>query len=159
MAIPHQTEVDISQDVEALRERFTRTQELYREVSALLFFRYGITPTANKLYQLVRKGSMSAPTDALTRFWADIREKSRTRIEHPDIPETLKASAGELIGELWNVAQRAARESLETYQSEANDRVNSASALATEMGVKWELKTQEAKEANDQLKIAKQFNR
>jgi chromosome segregation ATPase len=35
------------------------------QVCVLLFFRHGITPTANKLYQLVRKGSMSAPADAV----------------------------------------------------------------------------------------------
>lgn len=54
--------------VAELRERFPRTQDLYREVCVLLFFRHGITPTANKLYQLVRKGSMSAPTEALNHF-------------------------------------------------------------------------------------------
>ncbi len=43
-------------DIAALRGRFTDTRELYREVCALLFFRYGVTPTANKLYSLVRKG-------------------------------------------------------------------------------------------------------
>src|SRR3546814_296960 len=90
------TDAALSRDVEALRERFTQTQELYREVCALLFFRYGITPTANKLYQLVRKGSMSAPADALTKFWGDLREKSRTRIEHPDLPEVLKSVRSEV---------------------------------------------------------------
>ncbi|GAB3552032.1 hypothetical protein GCM10027343_37040 [Noviherbaspirillum agri] len=52
----------------------------------LLFFRYGITPTTNKLYQLVRKGSMSAPAEALNKFWEDLRDKSRVRIEHRDLP-------------------------------------------------------------------------
>src|SRR3546814_11527529 len=106
------TDAALSRDVEALRERFTQTQELYREVCALLFFRYGITPTANKLYQLVRKGSMSAPADALTKFWGDLREKSRTRIEHPDLPEVLKSVAGELMATLWTNAQAAAKASL-----------------------------------------------
>ncbi|MDX6008018.1 hypothetical protein [Cupriavidus necator] len=40
-----------------LRGRFSETRALYREVCGLLFFRYGVTPTANKLYSLVRKGS------------------------------------------------------------------------------------------------------
>ncbi|MGX9936495.1 DNA-binding protein [Advenella kashmirensis] len=154
MTIPHQTEVDITQDVEALRERFTRTQELYREVSALLFFRYGVTPTANKLYQLVRKGSMSAPTDALNKFWADIREKSRTRIEHPDLPDTLKTAAGELVAQLWTKAQGAADESLNTYQSEADDRVQIANALVAKSETKLESKIQELQNANSQLEAA-----
>ena len=61
-------ESEIQAEVEALRERFSDTKALYREVCALLFFRYGITPTASKLYQRVRKGSMSAPAEALAKF-------------------------------------------------------------------------------------------
>src|SRR3546814_7406424 len=83
--LPNTTKnAELAHDVDALRERFTQTQELYREVCALLFFRYGITPTANKLYQLVRKGSMSAPAEALSKFWEDLREKSRARIERSE---------------------------------------------------------------------------
>ncbi len=72
----------IAASVAELREQFPRTQDLYREVCVLLFFRHGITPTANKLYQLVRKGSMSAPTEALSQFWKTLREHSRVTIEH-----------------------------------------------------------------------------
>jgi hypothetical protein len=63
--------------VAELRERFPRTQDLYREVCVLLFFRHDITPTANKLDQLVRKGSNSAPVEALSHFWSTLRERSR----------------------------------------------------------------------------------
>ncbi|AQV94132.1 hypothetical protein BJN34_09545 [Cupriavidus necator] len=31
----------------------------------LLFFRYGVTPTANKRYSLVHKGSMGTPAEVL----------------------------------------------------------------------------------------------
>jgi len=96
-------------EVEKLRGEFTETQDLYREVCVLLFFRYGITPTANKLYQYVRRGSMSAPADALNKFWSELREKSRVRIERPDIPENISTLAGDLIANLWNEAQKAAQ--------------------------------------------------
>jgi hypothetical protein len=59
------TEAHIIADIEAIKASDLDTQSLYREVCAILFFRYGITPTANKLYQYVRKGSMSAPAEAL----------------------------------------------------------------------------------------------
>jgi chromosome segregation ATPase len=117
-------------EIDALRARFTDTQELYREVCILLFFRHGITPTANKLYQLVRKGSMSAPSDALTRFWESLREKSRVRIEHPDLPEELRDAAGEAIGTLWQRAQALAQESLAGARSEAKASVLAAQAAA-----------------------------
>lgn len=118
MNTDHINEISLNAEVEALKERFSNTQELYREVCALLFFRYGTTPTANKLYQLVRKGSMSAPSQALAAFWEELREKSRTRIEHPDLPETLSSAAGELIATLWRHAQEAAHESLRSVEAE-----------------------------------------
>ena len=127
------TEAQIHADIEALRGRVSETQDLYREVCAILFFRYGITPTANKLYQYVRKGSMSAPAEALAKFWEDLREKSRVRIEHPDLPNTLKSAAGELVAALWTQAQSAAQEGLEIFRSEAKAAVleaQTAQALA-----------------------------
>jgi chromosome segregation ATPase len=115
-------------EIDELRAKFADTQELYREVCTLLFFRHGITPTANKLYQLVRKGSMSAPADALSRFWETLREKSRVRIEHPDLPAELGDAAGEVIGALWQRAQALARDSVAAQSSEAQAAVVSARA-------------------------------
>ena len=120
----------ISVDIEALRERFPQTQALYREVCALLFFRYGVTPTANRLYQLVRKGSMSAPAQALSAFWEELRSKSRTKIEHPDLPEALGLEAGNLVAALWTKAQAAAQESLMVHRQEADLAVSQAQAQA-----------------------------
>ncbi|MEI6003533.1 DNA-binding protein, partial [Paraburkholderia bengalensis] len=48
----------LATDIDRLKAAFPKTRELYREVCALLFFRYGQAPTANRLYQLVRRGSM-----------------------------------------------------------------------------------------------------
>ena len=102
-------ETEIQTEVDALKARFDDTKMLYREVCALLFFRYGITPTTNKLYQFVRKGSMSAPADALTKFWDELRSKARVEIDHPDLPPELKATAAEAIASLWRQAAAAAR--------------------------------------------------
>ncbi len=112
-------ETQLLADIEALRPRFPNTQDLYREVCALMFFRYGLTPTANRLYQLVRKGSMSAPAEALNRFWGQLREKSRVVIAHPDLPDELKKTAGELVASLWQSAQQAAGDSLAALREEA----------------------------------------
>lgn len=96
-------------EVDLLKSQFPDTKDLYREVCVLLFFRYGITPTANKLYQYVRRGSMSAPADALNKFWLELREKSRVRIERTDIPENIRLAAGDFVATLWNDAQKAAQ--------------------------------------------------
>lgn len=117
------TEASILADIESIKANDLDTQDLYREVCAILFFRYGITPTANKLYQYVRKGSMSAPAEALARFWSDLREKSRVRIEHPDLPDALKVAAGELVASLWLQAQGSAQEGLAVFRREAQQQV------------------------------------
>ena len=102
-------EQQLQTEIDALKTQFADTKDIYREVCVLLFFRYGITPTANKLYQYVRRGSMSAPAEALNKFWLELRDKSRVRIERSDIPENIAAVAGDLIANLWNDAQKAAQ--------------------------------------------------
>jgi chromosome segregation ATPase len=139
MDTPDFNEKPLLADIDALRAQFPQTQDLYREVCVLLFFRYGITPTTNKLYQLVRKGSMSAPAEALARFWEDLREKSRVRIEHPDLPESLKTAAGDLVASLWTSAQAAAQEGLAAQRSEAEAQVAEAkqARMKAEEEVAW----------------------
>ena len=105
----------IQAEIEQLKIQFPQTRDLYREACVLLFFRYGITPTANKLYQYVRKGSMSAPAEALNKFWLDLREKSRIRIERPDLPEQLREAAGDFVVALWVQAQEAAQSSFYSH--------------------------------------------
>ncbi|WP_265654074.1 DNA-binding protein [Verminephrobacter aporrectodeae] len=124
-------EIELQSDIETLRGRFTETKDLYREVCALLFFRYGITPTASKLYQFVRKGSMSAPAEALAKFWEDLRSKARVEIDHPDLPPELKATAAEAIAELWRQATAAARHELATLRLEDQAAVEQAKGEET----------------------------
>ena len=121
-------ESEIQAEVEALRERFSDTKVLYREVCALLFFRHGITPTAGKLYQHVRKGSMSAPAEALAKFWEELRDKARVEIDHPDLPDTLKQAAGQVVSELWRQATGLARTELAAIRVEAQAETQDALA-------------------------------
>ncbi|WP_407280850.1 DNA-binding protein [Aromatoleum evansii] len=151
-------ESEIREAIDALRDTTANTQELYREACALLFFRYGITPTANKLYHFVRKGSMSAPAEALARFWEELREKSRVRIEHPDLPDTLKAAAGELVGRLWNDAQAAAHEDLSAFRQEAEARVVAAEAATRRLEHDWQAANDELEHLHEALDGASERN-
>lgn len=150
-------ETEIQSEVDALKVRFDDTKALYREVCALLFFRYGLTPTANKLYQFVRKGSMSAPADALTKFWDDLRSKARVEIDHPDLPPELKAIAAEAIASIWRQAAAGARAELaelrielraevERAEAESNDAHEAAEASRLEV-INLEQELHEAEEA------------
>lgn len=105
-------ESEILTEIELLKAKFSDTRALYREVCVLLFFRHGITPTGNKLYQYVRRGSMNVPTEELTKFWDDLRHKARVDVEHPDLPEGVKATAAEAIAALWRQATEVARTEL-----------------------------------------------
>ena len=119
MDIAPSADAAVTADIERLKAAHPKTRELYREVCALLFFRYGITPTANRLYQLVRRGSMGTPTAVLGEFWAELREKSRVRIDHPDLPADLQAAAGQLVATLWTRSTASAQVALEALRVEA----------------------------------------
>lgn len=123
-------EARLAAEIDRLKAEFPKTRELYREVCALMFFRFGITPTANRLYQLVRRGSMGTPTAVLGEFWNELREKSRVRIEHADMPEELQGAAGEFVGALWNRASAAAAASLAALRDEVEEARRAAQAMA-----------------------------
>src|SRR5580658_1687987 len=120
-------------EIERLKAEFPKTRELYREVCALLFFRHGITPTANRLYQLVKRGSMGTPAAVLGEFWTELREKSRVRIDHPDLPADLQAAAGELVATLWTRSTTTAQTALEALRVEAEAEKVAAQNTVTSM--------------------------
>ncbi len=120
------TESEILTEVEALKARFPDTKALYREVCALLFFRHGITPTTGKLYQYVQKGSMGVPTEALRKFWDELRSKARVEIDHPDLPPALASTAAEAIAEIWRQATTAARQELAALRTDVQAGLDAA---------------------------------
>lgn len=135
----------IQAEVERLRSASPDTKTLYREVAAALFFRFGVAPTANRLYQLVGKGSMATAASVLARFWQDLREHSRLRLEHPGVPEPLQEVAGELLGRLWTAAYDSAqldlvqvREELQGEVEQARSEREDANQAATEANEKAE---------------------
>jgi chromosome segregation ATPase len=127
------TEGALATEIERLKAAFPKTRELYREVCALMFFRFGMTPTANRLYQLVKRGSMSTPTQVLGEFWTELRQKSRMRIDHPDLPADLQAAAGELVATLWTRSTASAQLALDALRVEAEAEKVAAQNTVTSM--------------------------
>ncbi len=121
-----------------LRALAPDTKALYREAAATLFFRFGIAPTANRLHQLVGKGSMATSAAALSAFWKDLREQARLRIEHPAVPETLRETAGALIGQFWKVAHSTAEADLASVREELEVRVHAAELSAADSQARLE---------------------
>ncbi|KXU86963.1 ATPase [Caballeronia megalochromosomata] len=181
MSEPLSDETRLAADIERLKIEFPKTRELYREVCALLFFRFGVPPTANRLYNLVRRGTMSTPASVLSEFWVELREKSRVRIEHPDLPTDLSEAAGELIGTLWTRAATSAqaeltslRDEVEASRAEAEQKVvaareelgrtetaleqRTAALLAAQVEIR-ELERQQAEEAATRKALEAQIKR
>ncbi|WP_258234658.1 DNA-binding protein, partial [Cupriavidus pinatubonensis] len=140
-------------------KRRPETRALYREVCGLLFFRYGVTPTANKLYSLVRKGSMGTPAEVLQAFWQELRGRTRVTIDHPDLPDALKQIAAEAVQTIWQSANEAATAELATLRAEARDAANAAeserdaaraeTAVAREDALALSAQLGEARQAHD----------
>lgn len=130
---PHTTN-SMQADIEALRHRHPRTADLYREACSVMFFRHGITPTANSLYQLVRKGSMSVPTQALREFWYNLRERARVDLQHADLPDQVKESGGRLIGEIWTIARDAANAQMLEMKQSALAELDASRAEKVQLG-------------------------
>lgn len=108
------TEAQLHLAVEQLRTQYSNTIDLYKAVAALLFFQYGSTPTTNRMYQLVRKGSMGAPAEALRLFWQELRERTQVRMEQADLPSSLTQSAGILISQLWEESLQLAQQATDS---------------------------------------------
>ncbi len=126
------SDASLQEEVERLRSLAPDTKSLYREVASLLFFRYGTTPTANRLYQLVGKGSMNTAASVLARFWQDLRDHARVRLTHPAVPEPLQGIGGELIGQLWKAAFEQANEDLSRARGELQEELERARSDATQ---------------------------
>lgn len=145
------SEALIAAEISRLRGASQDTKSLYREVAAALFFKFGITPTANRLYQLVGKGSMTTAAAVLTQFWNDLRERSRLQLEHPGIPDALRSGAGDLIGQIWSAAVREARSEYEPLRSELEAATGEARQTASQTSERAESLRLELARANDRI--------
>lgn len=122
----------LQEDVNALKNLSLDTQALYLRVCHLMFFKYGVMPTTNKLYQFVHKGSMTVVSEVVKLFLAQLREKSRVLVDNGGLPDHVREEAGELLGALWRRALESAEANLAGFKSEAEDKVRIANERAQE---------------------------
>ena len=85
------------------------TRAMVRETAMVLFFRYGETPNASRIYQLLRKGSMTTIQDAIKSFWDDIRNKTQLRLVAPGVPQSLLDILANFAVPAWQLAQEESR--------------------------------------------------
>lgn len=104
--------------IERLKSTHKDTRSLYNAVCHLLFFEHGIAPTGRRLYDYVKRGSMSVPGEELAKFWEEVRSKGKVTVALPGIPDSVSRPASEAIAAIWLQATAAARAELDTAKRE-----------------------------------------
>jgi len=113
-------------ELATMRTNGARRQDLSQHACKRLFFDFGIRPSMAIVRDLTQTGSASDIPKDIDAFWARIRSASRVRIEGGALPEGLQERAGELLGQLFQEAQRFAIELLETERHAAKDDIDAA---------------------------------
>lgn len=103
-----------------------------RETASLLFFTYGIYPSAALVRGYTQHGSATDINNDLRDFWHELREKTRVRIEAPMLPDELAAVFSEALGNVWEVAVAKADATLDAERQEAAAAVAEARREAEE---------------------------
>ncbi|WP_045452514.1 DNA-binding protein [Caballeronia cordobensis] len=121
----HDIREALRQELDAMRSAGARRQDLSQHTCKRLFFDLGIRPSVTIVREFTQTGSASDIPKDIEAFWAGLRSSLRQRIDTGAIPASLQERAGELLGELYNEAQRQARASL------TDDRTRLDATLAT----------------------------
>lgn len=111
-------------EIEQIKEaNGTDTRRMVRDVAALLFMRYGETPTPNRVYSLLRKGSMTTIHEAMKTFWEEIRDKADVRISAPDIPQPILDHLAAMAATAWRMSNQETNEAIGRIQKEAETNI------------------------------------
>src|SRR5690625_2059144 len=124
--------------IEQLQREKPNTLELYVAVAHLLFFQHDTIPTTNRMYQLVRRGSMGTPAKALRIFWAQLRSHAQVRMQKAPLPNHLLNQAEQLLGSLWDEAVQLAQQALEKQRL----RLNTEKQLLKDVKHQYKIKRQ-----------------
>ncbi|WP_345815631.1 DNA-binding protein [Paraburkholderia sp. PREW-6R] len=116
----------IRDELDALRARGARRQELSLHACKRLFFDLGIRPSMAAVRELTQTGSASDIPKDIDHFWERIRSVSRVKVGAGAIPKALEDRAGELLGALFEEAVVHARSTLDDERSELETRIAAA---------------------------------
>jgi len=116
----------IRQELESMREKGARRQELSLHACKRLFFDLGIRPSMAAVRDLTQTGSSSDIPKDIDSFWERIRTASRVRVGAGSIPKVLEDRAGELLGALFEEAIAHARSSFDSQREEIQTMIGAA---------------------------------
>ncbi|PPD10418.1 DNA-binding protein, partial [Methylophilus sp.] len=108
-----------------------------------------------KLYQLVRKGTMSTPAQAVSNFWIELRDKSRVAIEHPGLPENVRDVASNAFSVIWNAALEAANQNLVSIKGEMDQLRSRYEKEASEAAILLKKSHENTKQLAEEIRALK----
>jgi myosin heavy subunit len=126
----------IRDELDAMRSRGSRRQELSLHACKRLFFDLGIRPSMAAVRDLTQTGSASDIPKDIDHFWERIRTVSRVKVGAGAIPKVLEERAGELLGALFEEAVAHARTTLDAEREEFRSQIASAEQRAREAEIR-----------------------
>jgi hypothetical protein len=129
----------IRAELESLRTRGARRQELSLHACKRLFFDLGIRPSMAAVRDLTQTGSASDIPKDIDHFWERIRTVSRVKVGAGAIPKALEDRAGELLGVLFEEAVVHARSTLDSEREEIRAQATIADQRAREVEIRLEV--------------------
>ncbi|CAD6558038.1 hypothetical protein LMG28727_06513 [Paraburkholderia kirstenboschensis] len=126
----------IREELDAMRSRGSRRQELSLHACKRLFFDLGIRPSMATVRDLTQTGSASDIPKDIDHFWERIRNVSRVKVGAGAIPKVLEERAGELLGALFEEAVAHARTTLDAEREESRSQIASAEQRAREAEIR-----------------------
>lgn len=90
--------------IDQLKNQNDSTRQMYQKLAYTLFTEYGEIPTTTRLYELLRKGSMSMVTEEIKLFWQNIQQAWHQRLQLPNIPKDLQNTYIANLEQLWQHA-------------------------------------------------------
>lgn len=121
-----QTENEIRAVLGPRLEAATSRKEKTRAAATVLFFEFGIYPSAKTVHSYTQQGSMTDITADLREFWAEIREKSRVQLDSPSLPAELLEGFGQGLSQMWELAMEKATASFDDARKESLEKVEKA---------------------------------
>lgn len=122
MATENEIRAVLAPRLEAAKSRKEKT----RVAAAVLFFEYGIYPSAKVVHQYTQQGSMTDIGTDLRAFWLELREKSRVQIDAPYLPAELNESFSGALAKVWELSMDKATASFDVERQEQQERVRQA---------------------------------
>ncbi|MGY6124142.1 DNA-binding protein [Paraburkholderia strydomiana] len=126
----------IREELDAMRSRGSRRQELSLHACKRLFFDLGIRPSMAAVRDLTQTGSASDIPKDIDHFWERIRNVSRVKVGAGAIPKALEERAGELLGALFEEAVAHARTTLDAEREESRSQIAAAEQRAREAEIR-----------------------